>query len=279
MDVEVKNILPVSSLFIFENSIYYQTNLLRPNMFERKYLELRAIENRIYSDDVVKRLPDFDRNSEHKREWTSRSHSYKRLVDHLSAKKTSLSILEIGCGNGWLSNNISRTFSESTVFALDINETELLQGQRVFHDRGNLKFVYADIFTCDLSNQSFDIIILAACTSYMKDLSALFSRLLDLLSPLGEIHLIDNPIYQPDEIDIVRKRSGEYIKGIGCPEMKLYYHHHDWSSFQQFYFEVLYDPLSIPNRFRQFARGDSPFPWIKVMHQICSIHAGDVTSS
>jgi ubiquinone/menaquinone biosynthesis C-methylase UbiE len=256
--------LSLSSSFICKDNIYYQKNLLRPNLFEINYLKLRSKEGRVYPDNIVKGLPFFDWNQYHKKEWLARSLSYRKLVNGLGRKKKRASILEIGCGNGWLSNKLSIAFSEATVYAMDINETELLQGQRVFNGRLNLKFIYADIFTCSLSNKSFDVIILAACLGYIQGLSALLSRMLELLSPSGEIHLVDNPFYQPHEIDNVRKRSVEYLNRIECPEMELHYYHHDWRALQPFHFEVLYDPLSVRSRFKRLVRGDSPFPWIKI---------------
>src|SRR4051794_33766657 len=99
--------------------------------FEADYLSLRKKEGRLYTDEEVARLPHVVKNASLKKEWAIRSASCQRLIKYLAGKKTKLSILEIGCGNGWLSNQLAAV-TKTQVLGLDVNQTELAQAQRVF---------------------------------------------------------------------------------------------------------------------------------------------------
>ena len=48
-------------LLNYQNNIFYEKDLRLNNAFEGVYLNLRVKENRIHSDDVVKHLPELDR--------------------------------------------------------------------------------------------------------------------------------------------------------------------------------------------------------------------------
>jgi hypothetical protein len=56
-----------------DNGVFYQTDLA--NIVIRTiYLSLRKKENRLYSDEVVKHLPDVPANHKSKHEWTVAKH-------------------------------------------------------------------------------------------------------------------------------------------------------------------------------------------------------------
>ncbi|MBS1530405.1 MAG: hypothetical protein JSU01_08870, partial [Bacteroidetes bacterium] len=94
------------------------------NDFEDLYLAVRRREKRIYSDEQLLNLPDIDPDHIHAAEWKIRKRSGARLVDYLRKKRRSLRILEVGCGNGWLSAKMAG-IPGSYVIGLDINQTEI----------------------------------------------------------------------------------------------------------------------------------------------------------
>src|SRR5450755_3134227 len=91
-------------------------------LFEKKYITTRGLENRLYSDDELLRLPDIESEHTHYKEWQLRKKSSQRLMRYLAARKKALDILEIGCGNGWLSHQLAE-IPGSRVTGLDINFT------------------------------------------------------------------------------------------------------------------------------------------------------------
>ena len=122
----------------FENNIFYEKGISRNNSFETAYLKLREKENRILSDDAVKKLPETNIIGSKKAEWQMRQSSLAIVTKQLR-KSGAKNILELGCGNGWLSGRLAKVL-DADVCAVDINETEILQGARVFGDIQNLCF-------------------------------------------------------------------------------------------------------------------------------------------
>src|SRR6188768_3263764 len=171
----------------------------------------------------------------------------KKIMDHLESQKRPLTILELGCGNGWLSHTLSSS-KNSTVVGLDVNLAELMQASQAFRKVRNLTFVYGDVFDDLFMKESFDIIILAASIQYFKSLDTLFNRLLELLKKEGEIHIVDSPFYKADQVSSAKKRSEEYFNAQGYSEMLNYYFHHAWETLQEFGAEIMYDNRSVKNR-------------------------------
>jgi hypothetical protein len=85
-----------------------------------------------------------------------------------------------------------------------------------------------------------------------------------LLSPHGEIHIFDSPVYTEATVDAARERSGTYFRSMGFPEMSGLYFHHTWSSFNGMEYEILYNPNSLLNRMKKLVTVTSPFPWISI---------------
>src|SRR5687767_2559429 len=102
-----------------------------PDGFEEQYIRLRQKEGRLYTDEVVRQLPFVSRKDPFYREWRMRAQSAYRLHQYLQKKKRPLKILEVGCGNGWLSHLLSG-IPGAVVTGLDINRKELMQATRVF---------------------------------------------------------------------------------------------------------------------------------------------------
>jgi ubiquinone/menaquinone biosynthesis C-methylase UbiE len=247
--------------FSFGNNIFYQRGIQGIGSFEQEYTDLRRKEDRIYSDAAVRMLPEIPHNHSLRREWQVRANSARTLLKYL--RKTSPGrILEVGCGNGWLSSQLA-TLPESEVVGIDVNETELLQAARVFSHRRNVTFCKADVF-CPLPFDHLDCIVLAASVQYFPDVASLINRLLGLLADNGQIHLLDSPFYEESEIPAARQRSEKYFREHGFPLMSQHYHHHDWKSLHKFHSKILYDPRSLANKLRREIASASPFPWLLI---------------
>jgi ubiquinone/menaquinone biosynthesis C-methylase UbiE len=234
--------------------------------FERIYLEVRDKEKRVYSDDELQNLPFTSESNSHRSEWNIRAKSFLRFRNFLQNKKQNLNILDLGCGNGWFSGQLSKSFNHN-FYCVDINLTELKQGRRNFGSE-KLNFIYADIFIAELPKSLFDIIIMSAAVQYFRNLNQLISRLLSLLTNTGEIHLIDSPIYSEVEIVNAKKRTQKYYSSLGFPEMSNHYCHHTWKELSDFKFKIFYDPNIFSAKFKKlFGVHDSPFPWIIISKQ------------
>ena len=249
----------------FTNGVYYITQQVTDNPAEEIYLKTRKKEGRLYDDSIVKNLPEFSADHRYYGEWRIRKLSSQKLIHYLSNIKGEKEILDLGCGNGWLSNKLSR-LDKSDVIGMDLNITELEQASRVFLPRNNLLFAYADIFNNALGEYKFDFIILAAMIQYFRDISSLFENLLGKLKAKGEIHIIDSPLYSEKEVLKARERSALYYTELGVPEMKEYYNHHTLREIcSNFNTDLLYNPKSLVNRTKgTLSKNYSPLYWIKI---------------
>jgi len=249
----------------------YVPGFTRPDyFFEKKYIGLRSKEKKIYTDDEVRLLPNCAPSHIHYKEWQFRKHSCKKLVTYLSNKKKPLQILEIGCGNGWISNQLS-TIPRSRVLGLDINFTELQQAARVFNHCQKMKFMYGDIESGILSDRQFDIIVFAASIQYFRLPDEILDHCLHYLKPSGEIHIIDTTFYSLKAVSQAQERMIAYFNTMGFPEMSDYYFHHTLAQISQFNHTILYNPDSFWNR---FSKNRIPFPWILIQKDKTNGYAG-----
>ena len=229
--------------------------------FSDLYLRVREKEGCLYSDDVVVGLPDISSDHPLAKEWRTRADSFTRLVRYLAKLSRPLNILELGCGNGWLSGKLSQ-IPGAQVWGIDVMSRELTQAARLFASP-RLSFLAADIFHAPFLDRTFDVIVLASVIQYFPDLPALITTLQTFLKSRGEIHLLDSPIYQPAELPSARERSRAYYTALGFSEMAGHYFHHPITAL------VPYSPRWYyrPENFRiwlahRFGKAVSPFPWI-----------------
>ena len=229
---------------------------------EEQYISLRKKEQRLYSDEEVIELPEIHPEHIHYKEWQIRKRSCKKLVSYLNKKNKSLKILEIGCGNGWLSAKLA-TVSHSLVTGQDINLTELKQAIKLFGQKSNLSFLYGDIQDI-IDSCSFDIIVFASSIQYFSSLSHILQTAISLLKEGGEIHIIDSPFYKDDKIENAVDRSINYYASLGFSNMSQYYFHHKESELKNFNNRFLCKRNSI---LKKIFNKQTYFPWIRIIKQ------------
>lgn len=240
-----------------------------PSLFSKKenlYLEVRRKEGRVLDDDFVVNLPDVSLSSPYAKEWRWRKRSFLRLLQYLQAQQHgALRILDLGCGNGWMSNRLAEN-PKWDVTAVDLNKEELEQGARLF-GREKLRFLYADILGKERHNLEavgkFQVIILAASVQYFLNMEELIACLSRLLSDNGEIHCIDSHFY-PDKTAAAaaKQRTLDYYTSIGVPEMAANYHHHLWPDIQRLGGKNLNSGTW--TKLKQKAGYLANFPWIRL---------------
>ena len=237
-------------------NIFYQKNLRKDNPFEQAYFKLRSRENRILPDDVVKRLPEVDESHPNKKEWQMRKSSLDQLVGNLKADGAK-TILELGCGNGWLSHQIAAALKVQ-VCGVDVNDIELVQAGKVFETDENLVFAYADIFGPGFHSNMFDSIVLGGSVQYFPNLETLFERLFDLLVDDGRIYIVDSPLYRSQvEAEKARRRTIDHFDSLKISSMADRYFHHTFDDLRQFNYKLIYDPKSLIPRFKRKLLGVS----------------------
>jgi len=228
--------------------------------FETIYTQLRQKERRIYTDEEVAQLPSISPTHIHFKEWLVRKHSSQKLVTYLKRKKKLLDILEIGCGNGWLSKKLS-TIAGSRVIGTDVNFSEIQQAARVFQNIPNLHFIYVNPEASVFKEQKFDAIVFAASIQYFESLTETISHTLNLLKPGGEIHILDSAFYSLSELGPAKLRTRHYYESAGFPEMTAHYFHHRYEDLGKYNFSIRYEPQGLISK---LLRNKNPFPWISI---------------
>jgi ubiquinone/menaquinone biosynthesis C-methylase UbiE len=242
--------------------------LSEPQPFEEFYLAVREKEDRVYSDEIVTRLPNFlyENGEAQVAEWEMRRATCDRFSDYLSRNtRLGKNVLDLGCGNGWFSNWLV-DHGAKHVSAVDLNKTELEQARRCFSSN-QISFYHANIYTDQLPEAPFDLITVNACVQYFADLSVLLYQLKSRLAEGGEIHFLDSQFYAAKDAENAKQRSGDYYRQMGVPEMAGHYFHRRWDELESEDHDVLYTPIqrTLLKRFIGIeAAGNSPFPWIRI---------------
>ena len=255
-------VLAEDGRFNYENNLFYQKDLPRHNSFEESYLKLRQKECRVYTDDIVRLLPEFQGTLSLATEWNIRKRSADRLIRYLK-RDNPKHIIEVGCGNGWLINYLHQHVA-ADYCGIDINETELQQAARISQHSLPACYLYGNILSGSMNELKADTIIVASAAQYFSHLESFVSQLFQLLTAKGEIHIIDTPFYQEEEITNAKKRSEKYFTEAGISTNQKFYYHHSWKSFGSLTYTITYQPHGIINKLKKIFIQDSPFPWITI---------------
>jgi SAM-dependent methyltransferase len=243
------------------DGLFYLATHPRTSEFEKAYNSIRSIEGRLYSDEVVANLPEILASHPLATEWRIRRRSATRLVRQLMTKQPQ-TVLEVGCGNGWLTNFLQEQLNADCC-GLDVNEIELKQAVRVFGHNTNLTFFYGDV-NSEIFRKDFvaDVIVLASSIQYFDNPAELIGKLLRMLAPGGAIHILDSPFYKDANAKKARERSTRYFEQRGHGELGEHYFHHTLDAIKGFNYRIEYDPGKISSSIQRLVNDYSPFPWI-----------------
>lgn len=241
-------------------SIKPDTTLQAQDNFEDLYIRVRNLEKRVYSDDEVRLLPDIHASHIHSKEWQIRKTTANRIITYLKKKNKALKILEVGCGNGWLSAKLAG-IKNTTVTGIDINNLELNQAKRVFK-KPNLNFICDHIRPDTFGDIRFDVIVFAASIQYFESFEAIMNTSLSILNKDGEVHVADTNFYRANETNSAIERTKDYYTALGYPELAAYYFHRRLNELDKFNHRILSNPRSLLNRLKH----KNPFYWIKIRH-------------
>ncbi|MCR9171346.1 MAG: class I SAM-dependent methyltransferase [bacterium] len=232
------------------NNVHYLTPA--NENFEAQYKSIRNKEGRWLSDEMVKLLPTVKRSDPKFDEWKKRAWMLNKFETYMSLAATE-SVLDIGCGNGWMTNRISQHCE--TITGLDVGKEELEQAARCFGSE-TTQFVCCTDWS-QLPQSSYNLIYFAGSFHYFEPNEAFWESLFGLLAPNGEIHILETQFYNNNEVDAAKLRSSEYFQTMDASID--YYKHLTWDVLPDNH-EVLYR-----SDFRnKLFKNRSPFPWIRI---------------
>lgn len=168
--------------------------------FIADYESIRRAEGRgSTSANYYRALPFKDLSGQHSRDWAIRARSFNVLVKNVLTRlqdplERSLKILDLGAGNGWLSNRLSAQGDRVIAVDLLINQQDGLGAWKYYEH--SFTPVQAEFNHLPVMDRFADAIIFNASFHYSEDYSETLKEALRVLSTKGLIVIMDSPIYR-----------------------------------------------------------------------------------
>jgi SAM-dependent methyltransferase len=172
------------------------------------------------SADYYRALPFKDLSGLHQVDWHVRARSFNVLTKNVltrlqSPLERSLKIVDLGAGNGWLSNRLAAQGDHVIAVDLLVNEQDGL-GAWKFYEHGftpvQAEFNHLPIMDCFA-----DAVIFNASFHYSENYVETLQEALRVLSPKGRIVILDSPLYRRGASgeQMVREREEQFKAKYG----------------------------------------------------------------
>jgi SAM-dependent methyltransferase len=188
--------------------------------FIKDYEEVRRAEGRgSPSANYYRALPFKDISRHHAGDWAIRASSYKALIKVLTQLQDplerSLKILDLGAGNGWLSNRLAAQGDRVIAVDLLVNEEDGLGAWK--HYEHSFTPVQAEFNHLPVMDRFADAVIFNASLHYSEDYAATLKEALRILSRDGRIVIMDSPVYRRGESgrQMVQEREDQFKEKYG----------------------------------------------------------------
>lgn len=174
--------------------------------FMKDYESIRRLEGRGSPDmDYYRALPFKDLSGKFSRDWAIRARSFNMLVKKLltpvqALLQRPLKILDLGAGNGWLSNRLAA--QGDRVFAVDllINDLDGLSAWKYYQHQ--FTPIQAEFNHLPIMDSFADVAIFNASFHYSENYVETLNEALRVVGEQGAVVIMDTPIYR-------RQASGE----------------------------------------------------------------------
>lgn len=114
--------------------------------------------------------------------------AYMMHVERAVRREAFHSLVDVGCGDGWLASRLATLFPERTVVGVDVSSSGLKLA-RSMHDSSNLRFEDCDITRAHLSGAPFDCGTLVEVLEHVPaaEVPAFVEAVARLISPGGRL--------------------------------------------------------------------------------------------
>ena len=189
--------------------------------FMEDYESVRRSEGRgSISSDYYRALPFKDLNGHHRADWRIRSRSFKALVNNVLTRvqnplERSLKILDLGAGNGWLSNRLAAQGDRVLAVDLLLNEQDGLGAWK--HYEHPFTPVQAEFNHLPIMDRFADAVIFNASFHYSEDYANTMKEALRVLARDGRIVIMDSPVYRRRDAGekMVAEREEQFKRKYG----------------------------------------------------------------
>ncbi len=189
--------------------------------FILEYETVRRAEGRGSSEAAYYRaLPYKDLSGRMEADWKIRARSYQALVGGViapleKALARPLKILDLGAGNGWLSNRLAQRGDYLAAIDLLTNVRDGL-GTYIHYDSIYTP-VQAEFVALPFQAGQADLAIFNASFHYSVDYEATLQEALRVLVPQGRVVVLDSPVYHQagSGEQMVREREASFRRQYG----------------------------------------------------------------
>lgn len=168
--------------------------------FMADYEAVRRSEGRgSTSANYYRALPFKDLSSQHSSDWAIRARSFNVLVKNVLTRLQiplgrSLKILDLGAGNGWLSNRLSAQGDRVFAVDLSVNEQDGLGAWKYYEH--SFTPIQAEFNHLPVMDRFADAVIFNASFHYSENYAETLTEALRVLSTAGRIVIMDSPVYR-----------------------------------------------------------------------------------
>jgi SAM-dependent methyltransferase len=153
---------------------------------------------RVLDPGYYRALPSVDAADPQHVVWEVRRESFTRLRQLLLSRfrRSSPAVLDLGAGNGWLSNRLTEAGCRTVAVDLLDDDLDGLGACR-HYDRAFAR-VQADFDDLPFAAHQFDAVVFNGSLHYAPDVSATLTRAASLLAPGGALAVVDSPAFAED---------------------------------------------------------------------------------
>ncbi|MEW5830827.1 MAG: class I SAM-dependent methyltransferase [Chloroflexota bacterium] len=189
--------------------------------FVSDYEAVRRFEGRgSPDDDYYRALPFRDLSGKFSSDWAIRARSYRLLVRDVLTRlqerlQRPLHVLDLGAGNGWLSNRLAAQGDRAVAVDLLVNETDGLGAWKHYEHR--FTPVQAVFERLPLMDRFADAVVFNASFHYSENYEATLREALRVLAPQGRVVIMDSPVYRRrgSGEKMVEERKADYLSRYG----------------------------------------------------------------
>jgi len=158
-------------------------------LFLQQYGRIRAAEGRgSENEDYYRTLPFVDDP-----QWKIRAKTFQYFAEHV-LPKTPSRILDLGSGNGWLSNRLTEL--GHTPVAVDIFRDRRDGLDATHHYETRFARVEADFDQLPIPSGQFDMAVFNASFHYSADYARTLKEVRRCLRHEGRVVILDSPVYK-----------------------------------------------------------------------------------
>ncbi len=191
------------------------------SQFVREYETVRQAEGRGSSDAAYYRaLPFEDLSGRMATDWKIRARSYRSLVQRVvqpleEKKKVPLKVLDLGAGNGWLSNRLAQRGHQVAAIDLLTNAQDGL-GAFIYY-KVAFTPLQAEFEALPFEAGEADLVVFNASFHYSVDYAVTLQEALRVLQPGGWVVILDSPVYRQADSgeQMVRERQARFRELYG----------------------------------------------------------------